>query len=349
MSPKMPTISIVIPTYNSATMLPDALRSLLAQTVRPTEIIVVDDGSVDDTSHVLEQFGDAVTIIRQDNGGLASARHTGIAAAKGDFVALMDADDLCVPERLAVQSAFLEANPEVLLCATDFSAFDDAGLVADSFAATYYSAVQDCALGIFGIFPTRDTLVVSEEVLLSGAVRSVSCCYGLVYEKLALGNFLHPPTVMFRRSVINLVGNYDLDSRSMCDWDWFIRVSRAGPVGYIARPLLRYRLSSMQMSSKHYWARRCSDTLHIFERTIHRDPDLYLQLKREFEMKVGGYCLDSADAVSDEDGAASLRWLWRSIIRHRYISGHSFRVLVKALLPSWALRRIRIVRDAIGA
>jgi glycosyltransferase involved in cell wall biosynthesis len=343
----VPTISVVIPAYNSATMLPETLRSLLAQTVHPMEIIVVDDGSVDDTPLVLEQFGEAVTTIRKTNGGLASARHTGIAAARGEFVALMDADDLCVPNRLAVQAAFLAAHPEVLLCATDFSAFDDQGFFAESFASTYYSAIQSCPVGVFGIFPVQETLTIPEEVPVDGDVRSVPCCLGPVYEKLALGNFIHPPTVMFRRSVIDLVGNYDMDSRSMCDWDWFVRVSRAGPIGYIALPLLRYRISNTQMSSERHWSRRCLDTLHIFERTIRRDPDLYRQFAQEFERKVGSYCLDSADALSGEDGVTSLRWLSRSVFCHRYVSGHSFRVLVKALLPSRILRGLRNVRDVM--
>jgi glycosyltransferase involved in cell wall biosynthesis len=340
------SVSIVIPAHNVAATLAATLRSAIDQTVLPLEIIVVDDGSTDETATVLNEFGTAVTTIRQNNGGLAQARRTGTSAAKGDLIALLDADDLCTPDRLATQIAYMNTHPDVLLCAADFSAFDERGTLAASFASTNYDAIARLPRGVYDIFPTHETLPVPGDTAATES-HPVSTCRGMVYEKLAQGNFLHPPTVMFRRNVLDLVGNFDPQARSMCDWDWFVQVSRAGQIGYIDRPLLHYRISATQMSSERYWFRRATDTLHIFQRICGRDREICRRYKRAFEKKFGSCCLDAADAVSGEKGTDSLVWLVRSVFRHRYLTTQSFRVLVKALLPSWLLGVARRVRAAI--
>ena len=131
-------ISVVIPAYNARHTLPATLESLFAQTWPHLEIIVVDDGSTDGTAQMLAQHGTRVRVLSQPNGGLARARATGVAAARGQWIALLDADDLCRPERLALQARVLEALPEVVMCAGDFDAFDDRdGKVSASHAARY--------------------------------------------------------------------------------------------------------------------------------------------------------------------------------------------------------------------
>ncbi len=105
-------ISVVIPSYNSAKVLPDAIESVLAQTRPADEIIIADDGSEDDTADVCEAFGDDVRYVRRENGGASSARNTGIEAATGDWLAFLDADDLWDPEKLEWQLAALAQNPE---------------------------------------------------------------------------------------------------------------------------------------------------------------------------------------------------------------------------------------------
>jgi len=136
----LPLVSVVIPSYNAAATLPATLDSVWAQTYPRIEVIVVDDGSTDATGEVLARCGSRVRVIRQANGGLASARNTGCTAASGRFIALLDADDLCEPERIGVQVAFMAARPDVVLCGTEFCAFPHEdppaqrlhGLVVDS-------------------------------------------------------------------------------------------------------------------------------------------------------------------------------------------------------------------------
>ncbi|HVP12275.1 MAG TPA: glycosyltransferase family 2 protein [Phycisphaerae bacterium] len=105
-------ISVVIPSYNSAGLVPDAIRSVLGQTRPADEIIVVDDGSRDETGQVCAEFGPAVRYIRQENAGASAARNTGIAASRGDWLAFLDADDLWDAEKLELQLAALVRHPD---------------------------------------------------------------------------------------------------------------------------------------------------------------------------------------------------------------------------------------------
>lgn len=106
-------VSVVIPAFDVADFIADAIASVLAEAHRPLEIVVVDDGSRDDTARIAESFGPPVTCIRQANTGPAAARNRGIAAARGAYLAFLDADDLFAPGRLTIQLDLLRRNPTV--------------------------------------------------------------------------------------------------------------------------------------------------------------------------------------------------------------------------------------------
>lgn len=108
----MISISVVIPAWNAALHIGDALDSVLSQSVAPKEIIVVDDGSTDNTIICLQKYGPRITLIRQPNAGPAAARNRGIAEAHGDAMAFLDADDVMVPRRLEVQGAVLTGDAD---------------------------------------------------------------------------------------------------------------------------------------------------------------------------------------------------------------------------------------------
>ena len=108
----MISISVVIPAWNAARYIGDAIDSVLSQSAAPDEIIVVDDGSTDHTCECVRKFGARVTLIAQSNAGAAAARNRGIAAARGEAVALLDADDLMAPRRLELQRAVLADDPD---------------------------------------------------------------------------------------------------------------------------------------------------------------------------------------------------------------------------------------------
>lgn len=116
--PAAPQISVIIPTFNRAWALARAIDSVLAQTCAPKEVIVVDDGSTDRTPELLAAYGDRIRVLVQPNRGVSSARNLGIRHSRGEFIALLDSDDLWEPEKLACQAAFFTAHSEVMICQT---------------------------------------------------------------------------------------------------------------------------------------------------------------------------------------------------------------------------------------
>jgi glycosyltransferase involved in cell wall biosynthesis len=115
----VPLVSVIIPTYNRAGLVKEAVASVLAQTYRDFEIVVVDDGGTDGTGEALAPWP-AVRLLRHaSRRGVAAARNTGIAAARGEWLAFLDSDDLWRPEKLARQIFWLESQPELVICQTD--------------------------------------------------------------------------------------------------------------------------------------------------------------------------------------------------------------------------------------
>jgi glycosyltransferase involved in cell wall biosynthesis len=118
-----PFVSVVVPVHNGGRYLAEALSSLFAQSRRPDQIVVVDDGSTDETPSILDEHGDRLTRLRQPRAGPAAARNAGVQAATGVFVAFLDADDVCHPERLARQVAAFSTRPSLDVCLTRIQNF----------------------------------------------------------------------------------------------------------------------------------------------------------------------------------------------------------------------------------
>lgn len=117
------TVSCIIPAYNAARFIGETLESVFAQSVAMSEVLVVDDGSTDDTIPIVQQYGDAVRVIRQQNAGPAAARNNGVRQSSGDFIAFLDADDLWKREKTEVQLARFDANPGLQVCFADLFNF----------------------------------------------------------------------------------------------------------------------------------------------------------------------------------------------------------------------------------
>ncbi|HEX3110532.1 MAG TPA: glycosyltransferase family A protein, partial [Thermoanaerobaculia bacterium] len=115
----MKSVSVVIPSYNYARYLGEAIDSALGQTLPPLEVIVVDDGSTDDTPAVLAAYGDRIRVLRQKNAGVAVARNSGIAAARGECVAFLDADDVWLPRKLELQIPLFTDSVGLVHCGVE--------------------------------------------------------------------------------------------------------------------------------------------------------------------------------------------------------------------------------------
>jgi len=197
-----PLVSVVIPAYNAAWCVRRAVDSVLAQTFRDFELIVVDDGSTDETGEALAGYGEAIRLVRQANGGLSSARNAGIAAAIGRYVAFLDADDWWLPAKLARQVALMEARPELVFCSTTTIAQTPDGQVLRE-----WRCAADEGQALERIFQ------VNAFVAGSGSA------------------------VLARREAFTRVGGYDETLRSLEDIDMWMRLAAIGGYACIDEPL----------------------------------------------------------------------------------------------------------------
>ncbi len=167
-----PLVSVVIPTYNYGRYICETIESALGQTYSPIEIIVVDDGSTDDTRERLTGYGDRVRYIHQRNRGPAAARNTGIQAARGEFVALLDSDDLWLPDKLERQVTVGVHQPNIGVVATEGFAIDETGRRLD-YVAECCSRDGFCELTArdlleFGAFSPSSVLAHKGALLAGG-------------------------------------------------------------------------------------------------------------------------------------------------------------------------------------
>jgi len=339
-----PLVSVMIPTYNRADFLLAAITSVLAQTYPNVEIIVVDDGSTDGTPELMQRFKDRVIYRRKANGGVASARNAAFALAKGELLALMDSDDICEPQRIALQVACLMKNPDVVLCSSDFSAFNEDRQIEVSHIATYYRSVS---LALGGLKSLYTTIVEMRDYESSGDEKPITVYSGHIYEQLIWGNFVHPPTVMVRRSVVESAGGFDESISIATEYDWLIRVSRYGPAAYLDVPLLRYRYSGEQLSSPRHSAQISLDAVMTMEKIRRSDANLFRRFERRFQRRIGTCFLYAADASVEYDRIRATSRLLQSMF-HGVFTISTIKVIIKLLLPGVVLRFLRQHRTVKG-
>lgn len=336
----LPLVSVVMPVYNGAPVVAEAIDSVLAQTYPSVEVVIVDDGSTDGTPEVLARYADRAVVVRQHNQGLAAARNAGFRRSTGTYVAWIDHDDVWLPEKLGLQVAFMRRYPECVLVATDFSAFDAAGDIARSYAARYYAAIAQ--RGLSGIFSERLTLSTVDVPGAPGLPEAIPVYMGRIDEQLIWGNCLHPPTVLMTREATLEAGLADPRYGSHgVDYEFFLRLARTGPVAFIDHPLIRYRHSEGQLSSDRNLAQIALSSVAILEELERRDP--HLRDNPAFRRRVATSHLEAAHALAESDGVAALRHLAKS---GAVDVGLSARTVAKVLAPRALLQLYRVRRSS---
>jgi glycosyltransferase involved in cell wall biosynthesis len=206
----MPTVSIIMPAYNPGRFLRPAIESAIAQSFTDWELVIVDDGSrqafrADVPAHP------AIRYLRQENGGPAVARNTGINNSTGEFIAFLDADDLWLPDKLARQIDLMRSRPEIGLCHTKFDCIDAQGTVTAAGSGRQFSS----------------------------------------YAELLKGCALLTSTTLLRRSCLAKSGLFDPVFRGPEDYDFFLSVAKHFPTQFIDELLVHYRVHPQSLSSPH--------------------------------------------------------------------------------------------------
>ena len=227
-------VSVVIPTYNRARLVARAVRSVLRQLEAGDEVIVVDDGSTDDTPSAIAAFGDRVRYLRVVNSGPGAARNRGISAAANPLVAFLDSDDEWQPGKLRLQRALMDAVPELVFTFAKFAVHDD-------------ESGRDFEDGLAGMWldappPWSEVLgaarACSSIVQLPDATDDFAVHIGELYGPLLEGMYVAASTAMVRTARAGDDFRFAEDLRICEDWYCFARIARRGLVGYMDRAMV---------------------------------------------------------------------------------------------------------------
>jgi glycosyltransferase involved in cell wall biosynthesis len=237
-------VSVVIPSYNRAYCIASTVDSTLAQTHKNLEILVVDDGSSDNTRELIqERYRDEprVRYIHQSNAGVSAARNHGLGLARGQYIALLDSDDIWLPWKLEAQLRCLDALPSAGMIWTDMDAIGpDGKLLHRRYLTRMYSS--------YGKF-TRDQLFRESRPLsaiapgLAASLSDPRVYLGDIFSPMITGNLVHTSTVLLRRERFEKVREFDTDLRHAGeDHDFHLRTCREGDVAYLDISSILYQL-----------------------------------------------------------------------------------------------------------
>jgi len=208
----IPLVSVILPTYNRAWIVNNAIDSVLGQDFSDFELIVVDDGSTDDTPALLQSYGARLRAIRQENRGVSAARNAGIRAARGSLIALLDSDDEWLPGKLIAQVAYFEDDSEALICQTE-------------------------------------EIWIRNGVRVNPGKRHRKEG-GMIFERSLGLCLVSPSAVMMRRSLLDEVGLFDESLPACEDYDLWLRIAWKHPIGLIDRPLIIKRGGHLDQLSR---------------------------------------------------------------------------------------------------
>jgi len=204
-----PLVSVIIPTYNRAETVRRSIDSALDQTYRPLEVIVVDDGSSDNTREVLEGYGDRIRAIYQENGGPSVARNTGVSAARGEFIAFLDSDDTWKPSKTEAQVRLMLAGGAQVPCC-----ISNASLIAGDGSVTTSFGVSDVLSGLTEGYWTNPAPIIATRFILFNQV------------------------IMIRREAFGKIGGFKPRMRLLEDYDLAFRLALLGPWAFASDPLV---------------------------------------------------------------------------------------------------------------
>lgn len=276
----MPAVSVVIPAHNAAPWLGDTIRSVLAQTYRDFELIVVNDGSTDRTGAVISGFGDKIRCVDQLNQGLPAARNAGIRNALGEWIALLDADDLWLADKLERQISLLGE--------------------AERLAWVYCNA-----------YVFDDTTGTTTSMLNAGR----RLAEGDILRQLFLSNFIGTPTPVIRRDVFEDVGMFDETIVPLGeDWDMWLRIAARHPIGLVRRPLARYRVRRASLSRSLDYRVGFQSLMKVIERAAAREPERLGPLR---EHSVARLCIGTGRSLSRDGNLAEARKMFARAIQLR--------------------------------
>jgi glycosyltransferase involved in cell wall biosynthesis len=252
-------ISVIIPTYNMGWCIERAIQSVIGQNVDDLEIIVVDDGSTDDTASRLRKFGKQIIVICQPNRGLSAARNIGIKKASGEFLAFLDADDQFRPKKLTSQRAYLSAKSDCGAVFSDGYLVSPTGVLLNLISA-------ESPHGLFAVQDPAD-----------------------LRRYLFRGHPFPTHSALVRKSCVIAAGLFDESMRAREDLDFWLRLSASYPICYLPGEMVNYTVRADSMS-------RSSELMHAHSSSLYDRilafPDFKILSNREKAMNLRAWAIE---------------------------------------------------------
>jgi len=264
---------VIIPTFDRREAVCAAVRSVLEQTYAHLEAIVVDDGSTDGTAQAISDLAGAdprVTLVRRPRGGVAAARNTGLARARGELIAFLDSDDVWLSFKLELQLACLRRLPQVGMIWTEMRALDAGGRPRPGSSLRDILTFRHQPEEIFSHSISLDELPQLPPPAAGGTLR-----WGDIYRELVLGNLVLPSSALLTRERLALVGGFD-DSLKVAgeDFDFFLRVAREGEVAFVdVATVLKQTGRADQLTDRSRQLQLARNYLTTLEAALARDPE----------------------------------------------------------------------------
>lgn len=273
----MNLVSVIIPTYNRAHLIADSINSILKQSYQDCEVIVVDDGSTDQTPEVLKKYKDKILYIRQENMGAGAARNRGLVEARGKYIAFLDSDDIWLDFKLELQVAVMEKMPEIGFLSTEFCIVRDSGKKINSALRTWHSkmkpweevyenSIRYSDLNIALVLPRKD----------------FSIYIGNLYYPLLKNPYVLPSSAIVRSECVKLDIKFTEGTPVYEDWEFFARLARTNVSAFldIETAINRGHVDEVrltQYSSK----TKAENRLGLIERVWKADIDFMEKYKKE--------------------------------------------------------------------
>lgn len=211
----MPLVSVIIPTFNRRDVINEAIESVLQQSFKDFELIVADDGSTDGTGQLLEDYGDTIRCLFQENKGPAAARNLGIEKANGLYISFLDSDDMWLPDKLFTQMDLILSNPDIKICYTD-------------------------------------EIWIRNGVRVNQKKRHKKYD-GRIFQYCLAMCIISPSSVLMHRDIFDHVGRFDENLMVCEDYDLWLRASLMYPIHFINEPLIIKRDGHSDQLSHKYW------------------------------------------------------------------------------------------------
>lgn len=303
-------ISVIVPSFNTGRYIKNAIDSALEQTYKNLEIIVVDDGSRDDTRNLLSPYikRGLIKYYYQNNAGLSASRNYGINKADGKYIALLDADDLWKTDKLRLQLEAINSKDTLAMVFTDFDVLDDNGLLFNGRCAVNFD----------------DGVVITFKELFNNY------------------NFILPSTVLVKKEVFNKCGFFDTSLEACEDYDMWLRITRAFDVAGINSPLTCIRLRPSSMSSN--VTAMLQNELRViakYENSVSHQA--YLRKKAKIFMINADRCIGSRP-----DYKKGIGYFCRGLMTYPLLFTDALVIFMKFILGYNLMNRLRRRLDSMG-